>query len=291
MLNFKPVELSDREILEPFLRNVPYPNCDFSFTNIYMWRKKYQTAYAIEGDTLYLMSNGNAFLMPIGGDLKQGLETMMAYAEEKNIPFTVAAVTREGEAQLEECMPGKFTVEYDRDYCDYIYATQRLQKLAGKKLHSKRNHINKFNATYELQYETITDDNLQEVLDMHRAWCKANDCSDDEDLLEESCAVRDVLRHLHELPLQGGLIRANGRVVGFSLGQPINDKVFDVCIEKAFYDVNGAYTVINQQFALHECEGYEYMNREEDLGIPGLRKAKESYYPDILLEKGVAHLR
>lgn len=291
MLNFKPVELEDKEILEPYLLGSPYNNCDFSFTNVYMWRKKYKTSWALCGQRLVLKSDESTFLMPLGGgELRPVLEEMMAYAQEHGLPFQMAAVTPKMREELEAAMPGKLAFAGSRDYCDYLYDSEKLIKLAGKKLHSKRNHINKFKAMYEYSYEVISQENMEEVIAMHGEWCVLNQCVQDPELLEESCAVRDVLRNYDRLGVQGGLLRANGKVVAFSIGQPLNDETYDVCIEKAFYDVNGAYTMINQQFAEHNCQGFRYVNREEDLGLEGLRKAKTSYYPEVLLEKGTACL-
>ncbi|MGI6030926.1 MAG: DUF2156 domain-containing protein [Eubacteriales bacterium] len=293
MLNFKSVELEDKKLLEPYLRSSQYNNCDFSFTNVYMWRKKYRTSWALCGGRLVLLSGEKVFLMPLGsGPLEPVLREMMDYARDKSHPFVIGAVTPQMWEELQACMPGAFEYTTDRDYCDYLYAGEKLANLAGKKLHSKRNHINKFKATYpDYSYETITADNLPEVVEMHSQWCVINHCVQDPELLEESCAVRDVLRHYEALEVQGGLLRAGGRVVAFSIGQPINDQCYDVCIEKAFYDVNGAYTMINQQFVQHNCQGFAWINREEDLGLEGLRKAKTSYYPEILLDKGTVCLQ
>lgn len=297
MLEFKNIELSDKEILEPYLRSNPYGNCDFSFTNIYMWRIKYHTRYCLWENYLILRGKGGVYLMPLRKEgteenLRPVLEAMIADDMERGVVFCLAAVTPLMREHLEEAIPGRFHFEEDRDSSDYLYAREKLVNLAGKKLHSKRNHINKFRALYpDATFEPITPDNMQEVVDMHRKWCEVNDFMDHDDLMEEGGNVRDVLNNYEALDVRGGLLRVDGRVVAFSVGQPINNQVFDVIIEKAFYDVPGAYTVINQQFAEHCTKGYAYLNREEDLGIEGLRKAKMSYYPDILLDKGRALLK
>jgi len=294
MLNFKDIELSDREALSSILMKNRYRNCEFSFAVSYLWRKVYKTKFAVSGGMAVFMSDGTRFTMPVGdGELRPVIEEMMDYAAQRGIPFILRGVTHEARDELFSLFPDKFDYKENRDYCDYIYNRDDLVNLGGKKYHAKRNHINKYRALYgDVCYEKIDDANVEECMAMHRKWCEENDCIKDESLWQESCVVREAFRCRKELGLSGGALRIPGRgIVAFSMGSPINGDTFDVCIEKAFYDVEGAYTVINQQFALNECEGYQYMNREEDLGVEGLRKAKTSYLPAILLDKGTITLK
>lgn len=292
MLEFKKIELGDTCLLAPFLKNNKYNNCDFSIANIYMWRNKYHTAYAIYKETLILMVDESNFLMPIGNnDLKEVLLEMIAYAKLKEESFKISAVTPTMEAELNMAIPETFQFSEDRKNSDYIYLSSNMIELKGKKLHAKRNHINKFNSLYHMEFEVITDEHVSQVLDLQKKWCLINKCSEDKELLEESSAVQDVISHYKELGLTGGLLKADGLPVAFSFGQPLNDNCFDICIEKADSNVMGAYSMINQQFAQLFCKEHEYINREEDLGIEGLRKAKMSYHPEIILEKDIATLR
>lgn len=171
---------------------------------------------------------------------------------------------------------------------DYVYESEKLISLSGKKLHGKRNHINNFIKAYpDYQYERINGENREECIELAQNWRKENGCDSDPEKNEEFCVTLRALKELEDLNLTGGLIRADGRVVAFSIGEKLCNDTFVVHIEKAYADIQGAYPIINQQFVLHEAADYRYINREEDTGAEGLRKAKLSYYPVFLQEKGV----
>ena len=169
-----------------------------------------------------------------------------------------------------------------------MYETEKLASLAGKKLHGKRNHINKFKALYpDWSYEPLNDDNVEDCFQMALKWRNKNGCEDDPEKNAEMCVTLNSLRLYKELGLKGGVLKADGKIVAFTVGEPVSDDTFVVHIEKAFAEVDGAYPMINQQFVQHECMEYEYVNREEDTGAEGLRKAKLSYRPAFLEEKGI----
>ena len=191
-------------------------------------------------------------------------------------------------ALLEEWYPGRFEIEYDRDYADYVYETEKLATLSGKKLHGKRNHINKFKAMYEgrWSYEPMSESNLEECFQMALKWRNENGCEEDEEKNAEMCVTLNALRLFKELELVGGILKIDGEVAAFTLGEPVCSDTFVVHIEKAYAEVQGAYPMINQQFVEHECMDYQYVNREEDTGAEGLRKAKLSYRPAFMVEKG-----
>lgn len=292
MLEFHPVELKHKELLTPYLKKNPYHICDYSFANLYMWRLTLQSKFALFRDYCILSIFDNTFMMPVGeGELRPVLEEMISYAWAKGIPFRMAAVTPLMRRQMEEAMPGRFSFQPDRDHSDYLYLSKSLISLEGKKLHNKRNHIHKFHSMYQASYEDMTESNIPEVVDMHRLWCEENDYVNDPQLLEESGNIRDVLLNYTQLDLKGGLLRVDGRVAAFSFGQAVNETTFDVMVEKAFYDIEGAYTVINQMFAERNCGEYLYINREDDMGLEGLRKAKLSYHPALILDKGIVTLK
>ena len=175
---------------------------------------------------------------------------------------------------------------------DYVYESEKLATLSGKKLHGKRNHINKFKQVNEdWSYEKITKENIEECFQMALQWRIENGCEADEEKNAEMCVTLNSLRLYEELELTGGLLRVNGKVVAFTLGEEVSDDTFVVHIEKAFAEIQGAYPMINQQFVEHECMKYKYINREEDTGAEGLRKAKLSYRPVFLVEKGTVTKR
>ena len=273
MISFKDIELQDKELITSYTQNSPRRNCDLSFSNLCSWRFLYNTKFAIMDGFLLLKFWANdelVYMMPIGnGDLTKVLDALVEDAHREGEPFCLLGICSGMCSELEAFMPGKFQFTADRDYADYLYLRTDLATLAGKKFQSKRNHVNKFKRTYNYEYTPITPDRIQECLDLEAEWCKANNCDQ------------------HE----GGILHVDGKIAAFTFGMPINQDTFGVHVEKADTSIDGAYAMINYEFANHIPEQYVYLNREEDLGIEGLRKAKLSYQPAIILEKYVACLK
>lgn len=289
---FKRPELTDRELIHSYFLKYPSRSCEKTFANSYLWARFYGVEFAIIKNTLVFRSKvqGLSFTYPIGEseNVKRTLEFLMDYAKEEGEIFQLYHVTENQFAQLEEWYPGRFEIQYNRDVADYVYESEKLATLSGKKLHAKRNHINKFKATFEdWSYEKLTKDNIEECFQMALKWCEQNGCREDDEKNSEICVTMNSLRLLDELELVGGILRVNGEVIAFTIGEPISEDTFVVHIEKAFADIQGAYPMINQQFVEHECVKYKYINREEDTGAEGLRKAKLSYRPAFLIEKGI----
>ncbi|MDE6957753.1 MAG: phosphatidylglycerol lysyltransferase domain-containing protein [Lachnospiraceae bacterium] len=296
-LEFKRPQLEDKELIEHYFRTYPSRSCERTFINVFLWARFYGVGYAVIEDTLVFQSKDEkkfTFTYPAGEkeDIKRAIEVLMEYSRENAVPFAMHNVTEEQAEQLEELFPGMFEVEYNRDIADYIYETEKLATLSGKKLHGKRNHINKFKAMYDdWSYESLSEENLEECFQMALKWRQQNGCEEDEEKNSEMCVTMNSLRLFKELGAVGGLLRVNGEIVAFTMGEPICEDTFVVHIEKAFADVEGAYPMINQQFVQHECMDYLYVNREEDTGAEGLRKAKLSYRPVLLIEKGIARIK
>ena len=295
MLEFHRIELSDQEWIAPLLAAGNLRGCEYTFSNNYIYRKIYRSDVA-RMDGYYIARSGRdpespSYMYPAGsGDIRPVIEAMAADAKAMGRPFMMHGVQAQPKAELERLFPGRFQFEEKRESFDYIYETEKLATLSGKKLHSKRNFINRFLQEYEgrWSYEPITQDNLDACWEMNERWCEQNGCGQDPSLAEESCAVRNCFNNFTALGLQGGLLRADGEIVAYTMGRPLNSDTFIVHIEKAFSQVAGAYPMINQQFVQHNCMGFRYVNREEDTGDEGLRKAKLSYKPAILLEKYLA---
>lgn len=291
-IKFKKTELEDQELISYYFKHHTSRSCERTFVNCYLWSRYYHVEYAIIEDTLVFKNEdkGLAFTFPAGSEenVKQAISLLMNMAEERGCPFTMYVVTPDQFEKLEEWYPNKFEISYDEDMADYVYESEKLSSLTGKKLHAKRNHINKFTGVYEgrWQYETITDENTPDCFAMLEKWSVENECDRDSAKKAEVCITKEALRLRDQLNLQGGLIRLDGEVIAFSLGEPISSDTFVVHIEKAFSDIQGAYAMINQQFVRHECMDYRYVNREEDTGSEGLRKAKRSYRPIFMVEKG-----
>ena len=291
-INFKRAELEDKEVISHYFKHHTRRSCERTFVNVYLWSRHYKVQFAIVEDALVFKSedNGLAFAFPAGEpeNVKRALEVLMEYSKERGYPFCMYNVTPDNFALLEQWYPGRFQIEYDEDSADYVYESEKLATLSGKKLHSKRNHVNKFKSEYEGRwgYEPITKDNLEECFQMGLKWRNDNGCEEDEEKNAEICVTLNSLRLFEELELVGGILRVDGQIVAFTIGEPICSDTFVVHIEKAYADIPGAYNMINQQFVEHECMNYKYVNREEDTGSEGLRKAKRSYRPVFMVEKG-----
>jgi hypothetical protein len=186
-------------------------------------------------------------------------------------------------AELEE--DGTLRIEATRDQYDYVYPTAQLISLEGRKLHGKRNHIRRFQRAHSHEYDALQDRYIDACLGLAEVWCDLRHCEEDLSLMDEWDAVREALGHWRELELEGGVLLVDGQVEAFSLGEKLNRETAVVHIEKANPDLSGAYAMINQQFCEHAWSGLRFVNREQDLGIPGLRRAKLSYQPDHLVPK------
>lgn len=292
-INFKRPQLEDKELISHYFNHHTSRSCERTFVNVYLWAKHYGVEFAVVENALVFKSEregGLSFAYPAGEpeDVKKALELLMEYSRERGVLFSLYNVTPDNFAQLAEWYPDRFQIEYSEADADYVYESEKLATLSGKKLHGKRNHINKFKNMYgdRWSYEPITRDNVEECFQMALKWRNQNGCEDDPDKNSEMCVTLNSLRLFEELELTGGLLRVDGNIIAFTIGEPVCSDTFVVHIEKAFADIQGAYPMINQQFVEHECKDYKYVNREEDTGSEGLRKAKLSYRPVFMVEKG-----
>lgn len=295
-IELKRPELEDKALIDPYFRACNSRSCEDTFANLYLWSRHYKIKYAfLEGMLIFQQTEGGRYTSFPKGEqtnLKKVLDALISWYEEHDLEFHLMNVTSQQFEILEKLYPGRFTIEYDRDVADYVYEVEKLINLSGKKYHGKKNHINKFKKTYaNWSYESLTKENAEECFQMALKWRNANGCDEDVEKNAEMCVTLNSLRLLEELNLRGGLLRADGEVVAFSIGEPICNDTMVVHIEKAFADVPGAYPMINQQFLIHEASEYQYVNREEDTGDEGLRQAKESYKPAFLQEKGLVSFR
>lgn len=295
MISFKDIELKDKDLITSYTMKSPRRNCDLSFSNLCSWRFLYNTQYAILDGFLILKfwaEDKLVYMMPIGnGDLKKVLDAMIEDSKYEKEQFCMLGVCSGMCEELKEIMPDRFHFEADRDYTDYLYLRTDLATLAGKKFQSKRNHVNKFRKTYNYKYVPLTPDRIPECMELEAEWCKMNNCNQHEGTGNERRALIYALQNFDALGLTGGILHVDGKIAAFTFGMPINEDTFGVHVEKADTRIDGAYAMINYEFANHIPEQYTYLNREEDLGIEGLRKAKLSYQPAILLEKYMAFLK
>lgn len=283
MLEFKSVELNDKEIIEKYYKKENHFLCEYCFTDIFIWGKHYNTQYAVCDGFLFLKSDGEGccyYTVPEGdGDFEKAMDRILEYANEKGGSWLFVSIYPEQKEKLEKYYPDKFEFEENRDNADYVYLAEKLASLSGKKLHKKKNHVNRFYKEYDgrWSYEPLNDDNIKEFFSYQLDWCE-----NDSAFLGELCAASIALKNYKVLGIVGGILRVDGKIVAVTLGSKSFDDTMIVHIEKADYNINGAYQVINQQFVLNHCKDVKYVDREEDLGIEGLRKAKESYYPEFV---------
>lgn len=268
--------------------------CEYCFGNLYIWTEIYENTIAGYDGMFFARDGGETplYLYPCGkGDMKKAIKLLLECEKTDNRPLEMYCLTPEKVRELDSLFPNEFEFEADRDYFDYIYLSQELATLAGRKLHSKRNHISFFKNNFDWSYEKITKENIDECREMNTLWEKQRNPDGNVELNEELAAINRAFEHYERLGFVGGLLRADGRVIAYTFGEPINAKIFCTHVEKAFADIRGAYPMINQQFCINELMGYKYINREDDAGEEGLRQAKESYQPAILLPKFTAKHR
>lgn len=295
MIRFKELTLSDKDKIQSYTLYSDRQNCDLVFANLCSWRFLYHTVWTEMDGFLVLKfrtEDGWAYMLPVGhGDLKKVLADLMADARECGHPFRMFGICNDTMPEIELLMPEQFRFSIDRNYADYIYSRESLATLQGKKLQPKRNHINRFKNMYSYEYLPLSPDLVPECLALERKWFRANTEHEQRALLAEKESMTYALKHLDRLDITGGVLCVEGNIAAFTFGAPVNQTTFDVCVEKADVSIEGAYTMINNEFVKHLPEQYVYINREEDLGIEGLRAAKISYQPVCILEKYVAELK
>lgn len=295
MDTFKCPELSDRQWVSELLAREGSRACEHNFANIYLWAAAYPQKIARAGDRLLVQMIGDSslcHLFPLGsGPLGPALDAVKADADAHGVPLTLICLTAEQKARLEAEFPGRFVFEVDRDGFDYLYTVDQLADLAGKKLHAKRNHISRFCDRFpDWMFEPVGAGNLAECIAMELEWFQQQRAAGraDSTLCYERDAVLTALERMDELGVSGGLIRAEGRVLAFSLGSLTTADCYNIHFEKAFGEIQGAYPVICREMARWvrgTWPGVAWLNREDDMGLEGLRKSKLSYYPNLMLEK------
>lgn len=294
MIEFKKIEICDKEWVDRILSLSDYRGAEYNFTNLFIWDGIYKSQIGRFKDFMILRAGteGNRhYLYPPGrGNRREVLDEMIRDASLDESPFSLIGLTRETKAELEKIYPHSFKFELERDSYDYIYDVNKLSTLSGKKLQPKRNHLNYFVGNYNWSYEEFTANKVDEVKEFSHEWCKKFDCNKLETLSWETCAVEKCLGNFDKLNVKGGILRVDGQIVAYTVGEVLNSDTVVVHIEKAFTDFRGAYPMINREFVKRNALDYKYVNREDDIGDEGLRKAKESYYPAILLEKFKATL-
>lgn len=291
-IEFHEITLDDKAWMDARFQEDDRNACEYTFANNFVWRKVYHVEVAEKYGCAVIRFEEEGVVMysyPIGaGDRRKVIDELRTICEEEKRPLIMSPLSEADREQMLTWYPEQFLIQGDRNDYDYIYSREKLATLAGKKMHGKRNHIARFQDEDDWCYEELNDSNIEECRNMTYTWIKMRAEKWNEEMELEMSVLHEAFDYRKELGLVGGIIRKAGQIVAFSIGEPLNSDTYVVHFEKAFPDMQGAYPMINQQFVLHACEDYTYVNREEDTGDPGLRKAKMSYYPEILLKKYVA---
>ena len=285
---FKP-EQRDRYL--PYLQKAGERGCEYSFANLCMWGRQ---AGAVVGDTVVFFSQFNrksVYLYPTGvGDMKAALDALMTDAGHRGIPFRLTCLRKEDCEALEQMYPGCFRFHNARSDYDYIYHIEDLATLKGKKYQSKRNFVNRFHKLHpDCRIVPICEENREAVEQMLTAWYAAREVDDPEgDFHMEKVAISRGLKYMEQLGMEGIALVESGKVLAMTLGSLLTADTFDIHFEKALDNADGAYNAVNQAFAAYLQGKYpnlRYLNREDDMGLEGLRQAKLSYHPALMAEK------
>ena len=282
MIMFRDVELSDAEVCRSFFRSSGSISCDYTFGNLFAWKDVFNYKIAFVQDFM-LVRLGNeqySYFLPLGnGDISKAIELLK---EQEQGDLHIYGASLEDLERLKAANVKMKSVFLYRDASDYIYKAEDLITLAGKKYHSKRNFISRFKASYNWTYEALSIKHIPEAKAFCEYWFEKYS---DESGNQEKKVALGALDNFEAIGFEGGILRVDGRVIAFTAGEAINDDVYCVHIEKADTEYVGAYNALNQQFLINNCSEYTLINREEDMGIEGLRKAKESYNPAFIFEK------
>ena len=295
MLNFRKLSLSDRDRIIEAVSQGDTDGSSYSFGTLFAWGDSYSIEIA-DFDEMILMrgntSQGRYYVYPSGkGDIKSAVLAMIEDCHNEGLEFRLVLLLENNKKTLEDLFPYKFDFVYDRDSSEYVYSVEKMADLPGKKFHGKKGHVNAFFRNHEdVHIDPITDDNIHYCLEIQKQWiCEKTE--DKEALAKENLAIEKAVKYYKELEFEGAILFADGIPVAFTMGEKIKNNTFCTHYEKTIPEYRDAFPVINNGFTKLMLTGYDYVNREEDTGAEGLRKAKLSYYPEFLLDKYYATLK
>ncbi len=288
MLEFTRISPCDFERYNKYRAQDPTNASEGVFMTMFIWNEYYNLSLAENGEFLFIRfdikGKEPSYFFPIGkGDIKKALDELSAYAKMRGERLNLRLVSRENMQKLKEVYADRFSYKESRDSYDYIYLTEKMISLSGKKLHAKRNHLNYFLENYEYEYMKVSDESLlKECAQKADEWVNAKKKNKNS---FETGAMQTYFRHFFSFNQTGAVIKINGEIVAMSFGERLNEDTALIQIELANENYRGAYQAINKLFCENEWKNFKYVNREEDMGIEGLRRAKESYQPEFLVEK------
>jgi hypothetical protein len=293
-MDFKKLTLEDKQLFNKYLNPYKFLSCEYSFTTLYIWKDACDIQYAIYKESLIIKKKdfeGNYYFMqPLGykeEDLKELLECLSQYQIENNMKYIFKDLEEDFAEKVKSFYKEEQNVyiKEDRDNFDYLYEADKLIKLSGKKLHGKKNHYNSFVKNYDYEVKEIIDGKItDDVINAAEKWFRENN-NNDKMLYYETLAIKEIVQNINLFNLKGIAVYVDNQVVAFSLGEKLNDKLAVIHIEKGDMNYKGIYSFINKTFIDMCFNDVKIINREQDLGIEGLRKAKLSYYPFKLEKK------
>jgi hypothetical protein len=293
--DFREIRLEDKNLFQDFLNHSPPQTSELTFTNLFMWRHYYSLQWSLWDECVCIVSHPD-------GKQPFAFPPLCKKAFGERIIELLSYLKKRGGRGVMQRVPDDLVNQYlnyddqlaialDRDNCDYVYLTNDLIKLEGNKYHGQKNHINKFKKNYLYQYKPLTTVLVSECLQMETEWCNLRHCEIFPGLVGEERAIFEALTNMESLGFKGGAILIDGKVEAFALGEPLNPRTTVIHIEKANPAFEGLYQLINQEFCVHEWGNTLYINREQDLGEEGLRKAKLSYHPHHFVNKYTIELK
>jgi len=302
VLHFQPVSLEQKQKIEDYLYRYGENSCQHSFIAMYCMEAKYQDMICEQDGWLFTLRYGKCtdthrvYLFPLGDmndmdGLRNALAAIVNDAHENGRAVRFETITENAAKHLKKLLPNQFAIEPCRDWYEYIYNFNTLANLPGGKLASKRYDIQTFYRDYEGRavVRKIQIGDIEAILQFQRTWLTEKQHIDEDVQLDyENLAIHKGLAHYQELGLSGIVVFIDGELCGYAYGAPLSDTAYDVIIEKGDRRYADIYKILNRELVRLCCDGFAYINREEDAGVEGLRKAKMSYKPDILLEKFIA---
>ena len=289
---FKDIEIDCKNILDKYFDLVDYEACEYCFTTLYMWKDLYNTKYYVEDDFAIVAGeyeNKGFIILPLAKkeNMNKAFDFIIKNFEKQHKQIHLKAINKEVVEYLQGVYGDRFEYIEERNNFDYIYDGESLRTLSGRKNQKKRNHLNSFVKEYgdRVEYKKLEEADFDECINLLKEWSK--DKEESIELDSEFKAIKRIFKNYEKLKdtLKISGIYIDSKLEAFSIGEMLNDNMAVIHVEKANADIRGLYPYINQQFLLNEFSDVEFVNREEDLGIEGLRKAKLSYHPVKFAEK------
>jgi uncharacterized protein len=285
-MDFRPLTFEDKPGVDAALASAAPTISELTFTNLWVWRRKRAVSIARDGNALFLLceEHGRRFLLPPAGasDPVAAAARLRRHADEAGFAFAIERVPAEIASDLRAA---GLAVVADRDQFDYVYEVREIAALEGRHFDGKRNQIRRLTSTHACAFEPLDDAAVAACLALEEDWCDLRACHLDEGLAEEQAAIGECLRRHRELGLIGGIVRVDGRVRAFAVAERLAGETAVVHFEKADPAIPGVYQLVNHWLCREALGAFSFVNREQDLGIPGLRQAKESWRPHHLVEK------